>query len=265
MNRTCAAACRGDACGEIQQVRGQPVFIRMVVPYQKMNFTNYTGPYRIEKETCVNRTLDGALSTICVNETSFVLASSVFCGVVDAFSVVDMPGAAPFFLDGAMFAIEVLGVFSESRIFRKDYLRVPFWTIIITLDNGFLKSIRWDDDCSACSKERCVDSNCAYIPDECGPDGSSCDPKIYIGWEGTDGNGKHLLSSGQVWSKYRYYSIGSVWNVASDRLQTSYTSARGQLDNIWGQVPSWSDINKNINLPKPGLGSGGTGDNQQIA
>lgn len=44
--------------------------------------------------------------------------------------------------------------------------------------------------------------------------GFDCDPKFYVTWFGTDVNGKQLQSSSLSMSRFRQYSVGSLFNSA---------------------------------------------------
>ena len=52
--------------------------------------------------------------------------------------------------------------------------------------------------------------NCYETKDNC--NNNKCDPKIYITWFGTDKNGNQLKSSNLALSKFKKYSISSLYN-----------------------------------------------------
>ena len=61
-----------------------------------------------------------------------------------------------------------------------------------------------------------------------------CDPKFYLTWFGTDADGKQLQSSGLSMSRFRQYSIGSL-----------FTSAKGVFNNTINKVKDTYDKVKN--------------------
>lgn len=99
---------------------------------------------------------------------------------------------------------------------------VPFHTIVIKLSHGTLESITFDDDCSLCDTDYCVDGNCAQDIDTCegaanAVSGAStdCNFKLYVSWSGTDSEGVYLSSSQRRLSQFRRWSLRSVYNQAS--------------------------------------------------
>jgi len=115
------------------------------------------------------------------------------------------------------FQIEFSGVASEAKHRRpqdedSDNYIVPFWTLIVTLDGGRVSKLEWDDGClGSCSP--CVDSTCGIPIGNCNSQ-AACDPKFYIGWFGTDRNGRYLTSAGKRFSRFRSYSLSSAFNNA---------------------------------------------------
>jgi len=98
---------------------------------------------------------------------------------------------------------------------------VPFHTIVIDLSNGVVDSITFDDDCSLCGNDYCVNGNCARDISDCTASSSSgaatdCDFKLYVSWSGTDSDGTYLSSSGRRLSQFRRWSLNAVYNQASD-------------------------------------------------
>ena len=103
---------------------------------------------------------------------------------------------------------------------------VPFHTIIINLNNGVIDDISFDDDCSLCGNDYCVDGNCAQEVSKCTSQSlydatntaslTDCDFKVYVSWSGTDADGVYLSSSGRRLSQFRRWSLNAVYNQASD-------------------------------------------------
>jgi hypothetical protein len=83
----------------------------------------------------------------------------------------------------------------------------------------------WDNACYDC-EDKCENNiisiseidrkktmnyqNCYETKDNC--NNNKCDPKIYITWFGTDKNGNQLKSSNLALSKFKKYSISSLYN-----------------------------------------------------
>jgi len=92
-----------------------------------------------------------------------------------------------------------------------DYV-VPFWTLIITLDNGYVSTIEWDDGClGSCTP--CQDQTCAIALSSCASQ-AQCDPRFFVGWFGTDRDGRYLTSAGKRYSRFRSYSVSSAFSNA---------------------------------------------------
>lgn len=91
---------------------------------------------------------------------------------------------------------------------------VPYWTLIVTLKDGVVDTMEWDDGCYGCSGDQCVEETCSVsIADVgCRNPGSTadCNPKFFIGWYGTDRDGVYLTSAGSRSSRFRQYSLSSA-------------------------------------------------------
>jgi len=114
---------------------------------------------------------------------------------------------------------------------------VPFWTLIISLSNGVVSSLDWDDGCIGCSGDSCVDDTCAIDGDRC-YHGTDCAPKFYVGWFGTDRSGVYLRSAGSRYSRFREYSVSAAFNSAFDTASLDLT---GTYDSYTTFQPSCSD------------------------
>ena len=111
---------------------------------------------------------------------------------------------------------------------------VPFHTLVVKVDNGVISELEWDEDCSLCSHEYCIDgNNCASELSKCSTNGTvadgttstslqrgasnvDCDFKIYVSWSGTDKDGVYLSSAGRRLSQFRRWSINSLYNQAAN-------------------------------------------------
>ena len=134
---------------------------------------------------------------------------------------------------------------SRTRINATCAYVVPFFTLIVDLDQGYIDSASWQDDCSTCTPEAFVYSddgacNCGVPIGSCiGFNASSkssavttagtnftatsvsCDLQIYIAFSGTDSGGAVLTSSSRTIANFRKWSFASV-----------YDSALGFYDNL---------------------------------
>jgi len=105
---------------------------------------------------------------------------------------------------------------------------VPFWTLIITLNNGVYSDMQWDDGCYTCSGDACVDSTCALDASTCYTNDTGslidCAPKFFVGWFGTDASGVYLTSAGERLSRFQEYSISSAYSSASQTADLQFNT-----------------------------------------
>ncbi len=59
-----------------------------------------------------------------------------------------------------------------------------------------------------------------------------CDPSFYITWYGTDKDGKALKSSNLSMSRFRQYSIGSLYNSVRNTINNTINSLKDTYNNI---------------------------------
>ena len=127
---------------------------------------------------------------------------------------------------------------SERQVF-------PFLTAIISVDEGSVTGITWDNACVFCGSKQCVDNTYGYdgeIQTEEGakqPVGAcfntveackesttaECDLMLYVVWTGTDANGRDFRSSANRFSAFPAQS----W---ADRINLSLPDVGGWFDNI---------------------------------
>lgn len=134
----------------------------------------------------------------------------------------------------------------SSLSFQKKYFDAtnstvfPYLTAIVTVNEGVVTGITWDDACVFCSSDECVDNtfnfdgelataeeaeqkvgSCPMTIEECeASETAECDIMLYVVWTGTDSNGKDFTSSANRFSAFPKQS----W---SDRLYLN--------------LPSWMD------------------------
>ena len=102
------------------------------------------------------------------------------------------------------------------------------FNLVIKMEKGKIYDIVWDNGCFDCdnscqegiistsvfnSSETQTYDNC-YETEACtiNNDASNCDPKFYITWFGTDKKGNQLKTSNLAMSKFKKYSISSLYS-----------------------------------------------------
>mmetsp|Transcript_74477 Transcript_74477/g.91514 ORF Transcript_74477/g.91514 Transcript_74477/m.91514 type:complete len:232 (+) Transcript_74477:32-727(+) len=127
--------------------------------------------------------------------------------------------------------IEAGGINSTSRQINTnldaDPLYVTQLTTIISLVDGKVSAIDWDDTCAACGDEFCVNGNCGIPRESCVNGDINCELKIYISWYGTDKNGEYLLSAGQRISQFEDSTAESYYNYVKDSISPALTTILG--------------------------------------
>ena len=93
------------------------------------------------------------------------------------------------------------------------------------MEKGKIYEIVWDNGCFNCDNncaknletysvfnsslsqkyENCIDATCSE-------DSTACEPKIYITWFGTDKNKRQLKTAGLAMTKFKSYSIKSLYS-----------------------------------------------------
>jgi len=117
---------------------------------------------------------------------------------------------------------------------------VPFWNIIIDVDGGTPIDMRWDDDCSLCDSDHCIDGNCAVDITACtiyGGD-TNCDIKVYVAWAGTDADGFYFTSQDRTLSSFRQWSITGAFNSATNFLPNTLPTVDDTGTTTVGSNPS---------------------------
>lgn len=176
---------------------------------------------------------DKVPTALVINSVPGGIVKTTFFPLMDQFSMMQVVNSTDtIWLDGSdstRVRVEQIGARSPSRRRSAGCThRVPFWTLVVTMEDGYITKQEWDDDCSLCSlcsvegtcgedESICVDYNCASQPVACTSRGgpTDCDLKIYIGWTGTDKNGVYLTSAGKRLSQFRKWSLNAAYNAAS--------------------------------------------------
>lgn len=112
---------------------------------------------------------------------------------------------------------------TRIKTMKDGSLVVPFYTLIIEMNKGQVKQLTWDDGCWGCENSGdetgsvCLEKkDCAVNAEKCGGDGTNCNVKVYIGWFGTDANGRYTTSAGKRISRFRKYSLADAYNTAKE-------------------------------------------------
>lgn len=120
-----------------------------------------------------------------------------------------------------------------SRELATRYV-IPFATAIVELDNGRIQRIYWDEGCFTCQQDReaCYEEICGVPYSDCQSGSVDCDIKIYLAWSGTDSNGRYLLSSGKVLSRFSRYSVKAAWDNAARTAEETYPQFSSSSERI---------------------------------
>ena len=101
------------------------------------------------------------------------------------------------------------------------------FSIVVKVKKGLITELVWDNACYGCddkcetditsiseldSNKTMTYNNCYenYDMNKCSNNG--CDPKFYITWFGTDKNGNQLKSANLALSKFKKYSVNSLYD-----------------------------------------------------
>lgn len=94
-----------------------------------------------------------------------------------------------------------------------DELVGVVYSAVVTLKDGEVDKVEWDNDCGACDDCLEYEDEEVCAEDLCDTNSfKDCDPKVYISWMGTDKNGIQLVSAGYRISQFRKFSLYEVYN-----------------------------------------------------
>ena len=100
------------------------------------------------------------------------------------------------------------------------------------MEEGNIYDLVWDNGCFDCDdscQEGIISSsafnssitqtydNC-YETEACtiSSEASNCDPKFYVTWFGTDKDKRQLKTAGLAMTKFKHYSVGSLYSSIKD-------------------------------------------------
>lgn len=123
------------------------------------------------------------------------------------------------------------------------------FNVVIKLDKGVIKEVVWDNDCWSCGFGGCLEysvtslkvQNEIFKEKNCldpicdiknSTNAFECDPKFYVTWFGTDVDGTQLQSSNLSMSRFRQYSIGSLFNSAKGVFNTTITKLKDTYEDV---------------------------------
>ena len=140
---------------------------------------------------------------------------------------------------------------------------MPLFNLVIKVDEGTIYDVVWDNHCYTCNtNDLCYEQptvlsiyndsvstkyeNCKASVSDCkafDESSFSCDPKFYITWFGTDKNKRQLKSANLAMSKFKQYSIGSLYKSVRD----VFNNTMEQIKDMWGDVKETiGNITKNV-------------------
>ncbi len=106
------------------------------------------------------------------------------------------------------------------------------FNLVIKMEEGKIYDVVWDNGCFDCKDEECHNmnsysvfnssitqtyKNCKETESCTNTDGqSSCDPKFYITWFGTDKDKRQLKTAGLAMTKFQHYSVSSLYSSIKD-------------------------------------------------
>jgi hypothetical protein len=153
---------------------------------------------------------------------------TAFYPTVDDFSLMQVEGSfGEWWLDDAVedtfVRVEVGGKTSHWRRrgmgLGNNKKIVPFWTVIVELDQGQVRKLQWDDGCYGCDESSCIDSHaCGEHYLACTSE-KDCDLKIFMGWYGTDVSGNYLTSASKRLSRFRDYALKEAFDSTVKRVR----------------------------------------------
>eukprot|EP00461_Guttulinopsis_vulgaris_P002095 UN02096 len=98
-----------------------------------------------------------------------------------------------------------------------------FYTLIIELDRGEVKSLKWESGCFTCKKDACWSGPewewCTIPYSDCKTVSATaidtCNIKIYVGWKGTDVDGNYLMSSQKSIKNFLQFDLNTPFEDAT--------------------------------------------------
>jgi len=173
--------------------------------------------------------------------------SSTFWPRVDEFSVLELLNS----YNNSFVKNQNLTVFVEYQGFNtsgKPYFMtnekdkaviVLYQTVVVLLDKGNVVGVDWQDGCSQCLSEHCVDNTCGTEQmdgdtDLC-VDKMDCNIKIYLAWSGRDANDDACRSIASSPASFSQYSLGNIANWGNNLWNDLFFQVSNTAPNPFGQ------------------------------
>eukprot|EP00904_Undaria_pinnatifida_P009121 jgi/Undpi1/5339/HiC_scaffold_2.g00620.m1 len=144
--------------------------------------------------------------------------------------------------------VESMGKYSFQKGFRlnRQLRTFPIHTAIITVDQGEVTGISWDDGCHFCGSANCEKNtydynggtllpdsgeDCFWLDSECNQEGTDakvsalCQLTVYVVWTGTDAKGNYFTSFSKRLSMYADETVSSFIDDAADKYEDTIAPA----------------------------------------
>jgi hypothetical protein len=163
----------------------------------------------------------------------------VYFPIVDEFSQLNIVGSGLAFRNSTEVALyaDIHGFITAYRFYK--HVKTPghfvgSFTLTITLVDGKIESTYWDDTCSECSLDRCIDEkNCGLTYEEAGcADQYNCNIMVYLAWVGTDENGVPCRSYSYAPSRFARFSLVPVYKSAANITQEQFFSTAATNEDV---------------------------------
>jgi len=135
----------------------------------------------------------------------------------------------------------LLNDFKEFTTWPQNSYIQPYHAILVNLKDGQVQSVEWDpkmglEGCIDCNDEpdRCFDygngkSVCGKsMRSFCKQNPDNCKLSVYLGWKGTDRNGRAMESSSMLFSNFWQFGLSNVI-LAATRVSSGVLEASRQL------------------------------------
>ncbi|CAB1099068.1 unnamed protein product [Ectocarpus sp. CCAP 1310/34] len=147
--------------------------------------------------------------------------------------------------------VESMGKYSFQKAFRlrQEEKTFPLHTAIISVEEGEVTGISWDDGCHFCGSSQCEDNtydytgqliggegngqDCYWPDSDCLEDGvenqvsALCQLTVYVVWTGTDSKGNFFTSFAKRLSMYAGETVEGLISDAGDTYEDTIVPAVG--------------------------------------
>jgi hypothetical protein len=148
----------------------------------------------------------------------------VFSPKLDTYSAIQVKGAYALFRNDTNVTFVVQSADSDPSDptpYLSEGLVASVYSIVITMKDGQVDELNWDNSCNQCSDD-CLSLDNEEVCAETAVDNCStaedCDPRIYVTWIGTDKDSLALTSAGMRISQFRKYSLYASYKEAKQNF-----------------------------------------------